>query len=139
MSADYILAIDYGTKNVGLALASVIAKIPAPYDTYENNDSLVDRIKELIDKESVNVVVVGLPRNLQGNDTEQTNITRDFVKKLANIEAKIVLQDEAATSYLAEKELSDIKHKKNSNITVDSLAACYILRDYINEEYGYAN
>ncbi len=127
-----ILAIDYGDKRVGVARAGTIARLPEPLTTLENNPKLLDAIQQLIDEEEVSVVVVGLPRSLEGADTDQTRKTRDFIEQLRGLAVEVVEQDEAVTSENALSELHQSKRDFDKS-EVDQLAAVYILQDYLTD------
>ena len=130
--SESILAIDYGDKRVGIARAGTIARLPEPLITLENNAKLLDRIQQLIDEEDVSVVVVGLPRSLEGVDTDQTRKTREFIEQLRALSVEVVEQDEAVTSENALSELHQSR-KDFDKSEVDQLAAVYILQDYLTE------
>jgi len=127
-----VIAIDYGNKRVGIARASVVARLPETLVTLENNSNLMSSIQNIIDKEDVSVVVVGLPRSLEGSDTEQTKKTRNFIEQLRELAVEVVEQDEAVTS---EHALSELQQSKNKFVKsdVDQLAALYILEDYFSD------
>ena len=128
--ASYI-ALDIGEKRIGVALADVAAPFPAPLVTLEASDGLVDEFAELFKKHRVETVVIGLPRNQSGERTAQTERV-EYIANLLNIpsEINVVWQDESLTSVKAETELK--KRKKNfTKGEVDSLAATYILEDFL--------
>ncbi len=127
------LALDVGNKRIGVALASSVARLPNPLTTVANDDNCLEAIQQIIDQESVGVLVVGLPRNLSGQATEQTKIAQEFGEKLSqHTGLKIHWQDEALTSKQAESEL----HRRGLSYNkehVDALAATYILSDFLSE------
>ncbi len=126
--ASNILSIDVGERRVGVAIASVIARFPRPLTTLDNTDAIWQDIADLVVKEDVETIVVGLPRNLSGDDTAQTEYARAFAAKIENVE--IVFQDEALTSVKAEQELK-AKGKPYGKGDIDALAATFILEDYL--------
>lgn len=127
----YILALDVGEKRVGLAIASPIAKLASPYGVLTNGEAIWDELAALVKKEAVGVVIVGLPRNLQGVDTNQTRIARQFAEALkGKLGLEVVMQDEALTSRQAEAELR-ARGKQFVKGDIDALAATYILEDYL--------
>ena len=136
-----VLAIDYGEKRIGVARASMIARLPEPLVTLDNNEQLLTELQKLIDSEDVSTVVVGLPRSLEGVDTDQTKKTREFIEQIHELGVEVVEQDEAVTSERAISELHQQK-KDFDKSDVDQLAAVYILEDYLierkeEEEHGY--
>ena len=129
-----ILALDVGAKRVGVAIASLEARLPRPLTTLMRDDSLVSRLKTIIETEHVSRLVVGLPRGLEGQTTEQTGAIEAFVTELKqDFKLPIVMQDEAVTSKLAEAELQT-RGKTYQNGDIDALAATYILDDFLKAE-----
>lgn len=130
-----ILGLDIGERRIGVSLANSIARFAGPYQTLANTDTILDDIRGIISKESVELVVVGLPRNLSGEDTDQTRYCRDFAAQLEPF-VPIVFQDEALTSRKAEAELKS-RRKPYQKEDIDSLAATYILEDYLNTQRNF--
>lgn len=128
-----ILAIDYGEKRVGLALASSEARIAKPYTTLENSTQLHHELQMIIKEHDISQLVLGLPRSLDGNETAQTSRTRDFARDLESLGLPIELVDEAGTSQQAREEL-EAKGKPYKKGAIDALAATYILEDYLGRE-----
>jgi putative holliday junction resolvase len=126
--ASNILSLDVGERRVGVAIANVIARLPRPLTTLDNTDDIWGQIKALVTEHDVETVVVGLPRNLSGDDTAQTRYVRTFAENLS--EYTVVFQDEALTSQKAEKELNS-RGKPFAKGDIDALAATYILEDYL--------
>ena len=126
--ATNILSLDVGERRVGVAIANVVARLPHPLTTLDNTEHIWQEIADLLAAEDVETLVVGLPRNLSGDDTAQTTYVRDFAAKIEGVE--IVFQDEALTSVKAEKELSS-RGKPFAKGDIDALAATYILEDYL--------
>ena len=126
-----ILALDVGSRRIGVALANVETGFPSPLTTITNDAAVWDKIGELAREYDTETLVVGLPRNLSGQDTPQTEYTREFIKQLSeHVSIPIKTQDEALTSVKAEEELS-ARRTKFDKSEIDSLAAVYILEDYI--------
>ena len=124
-----ILGLDVGDKRIGVALASAIAKLPQPQAIIPAGDKAFEAVKTLAEKEDVKMVVVGLPRNLDGGETAQSRKIRVFAKNLSQAVAQpVVLADESLSSVRAE-ELS--KNTEYENVSRDSLAACFILEEYL--------
>lgn len=130
-SNGYILAFDVGEKRIGVAIASTIAKLPRPHSVVVNDENVWENLKQIIDKEHAEVVVVGLPRSLKSQDTAQTRSVREFAALLVDkLGVMVVLQDEALTSRQAEAELR-ASGKDFAKGDIDALAATYILEDYL--------
>jgi putative holliday junction resolvase len=127
-----VLALDMGGARVGVALASLAARLPSPLTTLNNDSGLFGELKKIIVEEDVCALVVGLPRGLDGQFTAQTAEAEAFadeVKRRFNM--PVYLQDEALTSQKAEDELARRGEYKKSDI--DALAAAFILEDWLGE------
>lgn len=126
-----ILALDVGERRVGIALANSIARLSSPYKTLNESDQILSDIEKIIHEESISFIVVGLPRNLDGLETDQTQYVRKFSDGLQDlIKIPLYFEDEALSSVRAKETLeSDNKPYKKEDI--DSLAACYILDDFM--------
>ena len=130
MMTDRIIALDVGTRRVGVATASLDTKIPSQHSTLEMSENIYDQIEKLMNENNASTIVIGLPRNLSGDDTAQTEYVRHFATRLNKY--KIVFQDEALTSVKAKDELTAMG-KPYTKGDIDSLAAVYILEDYFSE------
>lgn len=132
-----LMALDVGTKRIGIALANSFIKIAIPFTTVEVNndiDSAIKQIIEIISKEEIDILVVGLPRNQSGEETSQTAYTKEFVKKIEYSVDKICFQDESLTSIQAEDRLKSYG-KPYSKGDIDMNAASIILQDYLEENF----
>lgn len=128
-----VLALDVGGKRIGVAVASMAARLPRPLVTIENDENFIDTLKEIIGKEGVDSLVIGLPRGLQGQSTAQTEAVSRFEQELRHkLSLPIYLQDEAVTSKQAEAELEG-RGKPYQRGDIDALAATYILEDWLAE------
>lgn len=128
-----IFALDIGERKIGIARANTIAKIAEPLVTLANDDQFLSKLKHLIIEHQVERIIVGLPRNLEGQDTKQTSYVKEFIQGL-NLKAEIVFQDEALTSVSAEDLLSSSGKAYNKE-DIDAVAASIILDDYIKGEF----
>ncbi|HSX05340.1 MAG TPA: Holliday junction resolvase RuvX [Candidatus Saccharimonadales bacterium] len=129
--ATYLLGLDYGNVRIGVAVASTVARLPRPLTTLNNTEQVFDEIAELIQQESVGLIVVGLPRGMDGGYTAQTHAAERFAQQLAKrLSIPVELADETLTSIDAEAELAGKPHNKAA---VDALAATYILERYFAE------
>ena len=128
-----VLGIDYGEKRIGVARAGRIARLPEPLTTIINSGDITAKIKKLASEEDATTLVVGLPRSLEGADTQQTKKTRVFMEDLREAGFVVIEQDEAVTSENAISELQQT-NKHFAKADVDALAAVYILQDYLHEQ-----
>lgn len=134
-----ILALDIGTVRTGVARANEEIGIPSPLTTIYSADTLVQSVAELVAQESAAVVVVGLPRNLNGESTGQTEYVEQQVEALRTaLTIPVVCVDEAVTSRKAEAELKARK-KPYVREDIDMLSATYILEDYLRMQHTRPN
>lgn len=128
-----ILAFDVGGKRIGVARANAVARMASPLTTLENSPQIAAQMAQLVKDEQAAVIVVGLPRGLDGQHTEQTRIIETFVSALKqHIDVPVYWQDEAVTSRKAEEELQK-RGKPYQKGDIDALAATYILEDFLGE------
>jgi putative Holliday junction resolvase len=127
------LALDVGGARIGLAVTSLAARLPRPLTTLQFDADFFDNLRAIIDEEDVAMLVVGLPRNLAGEETQQSLVIKDFVDQLkGQIDLPIHYQDEALTSRKAEEELQS-RGQSYEKSDIDALAATYILEDWLTE------
>lgn len=132
-----LIALDVGTKRIGVAKADTSVRIAVPYSAVEVDGNEFKKIASLARAWDINSFVLGLPRNNQGEETEQSRYVRDFAAQLKRAipGAKVCFQDESLTSVEAEKRLKSRKkgYKKGD---IDSEAATIILQDFLEQHAG---
>lgn len=127
MEVKDFIGLDVGEARTGFARASALARLAEPLITVPTNQALVE-LKKLVDK-GVSAVVVGLPRDINGRETEQTGWVRHWVDEAKKaLDTTFYWQDEAMTSKLAEAEAFHTGRIKD----VDALAAQIILQDFLD-------
>ncbi len=129
------LAIDYGTKRTGLAVSDTL-KIIANGLTTVATHTLFDYLKTYLEREDVEKIVVGLPKQMNNEYSENMKHIRPFVKKLQSLypHIPVELYDERFTSALAQKAIIDagLKKKDRQNkALVDEVSAVIILQSYM--------
>jgi len=128
-----ILAIDYGQKRVGLAVTDMLHITANGLDTILVHDVL-DYLQKYIDKEPVETFVIGLPRQLNGEESDSMQYIRPFAIGLQRRFPDIELVDERFTSVLAHKAMLEggLKKKDRQNkALVDKISATIILQSYL--------
>jgi putative Holliday junction resolvase len=122
-----LLGLDVGKKRIGIARASSLARLPEPLTTIKTAGAL-KALQQIIKEHDMQIVVVGLPRNLQGYDTAQTAWVQNWVDAAKKrIELPFYWQDEALTSIKAEG-----LRLKAKDQDIDALAAAIILQDFLD-------
>lgn len=130
-----ILAIDYGTKRVGLAVTDPLKIIASALDTVHAKDVLV-YLKNYTAKEEVEAFVVGMPVQLDGTDTNNTSHVKGFVKQLKKMfpDTPVHLHDERFTSAMALQAMlmgGVSKKDRSQKGNVDKVSATIILQSYM--------
>lgn len=128
-----ILAFDFGMKRIGVAIGDTVSHSSKPLTTLNARDGIPswDEITNLIFKWKVDMIVVGMPYNLDGSTQEITRCARKFSNRIRgrfNIPVETI--DERLTSKIAKQTLSQ-KNKKHYSI--DSVAASIILEAWLNQ------
>ena len=154
-AASRILALDYGRKKIGMALADLRARVAEPYDTLErvNRNEDMRRLRELVRDQSVKQILIGLPLRLDGSAGEMAEEVKRFAERVRKqIGVPVDLVDERLTSWQAEQLLEQefgrrITHKEtphgrkkvaratDGKYTVDAVAALVVLREYLERTH----
>lgn len=130
-SEGYVVALDVGEKRIGVAITHTEAGLPKPLTTLNFDQGFWSNLDDLLKKEQVVAIVVGLPRDMEGRSTPQTKFVADFISELeSRVDLPIHQQDEAVTSVLAQEKLDKTQKSYNKGM-VDSEAAAIILQDYM--------
>ena len=129
-----LVCLDVGERRIGVALADTVVRIAVPYDTFEVDGSEVKFIAELVVREGADKLVLGFPRNQQGEATAQSEFVEKFAEQLTDI-AEVVYQDESLTSVAAEQRLKS-RGRPYAKGDIDKEAASIILQDYLEQHYG---
>jgi len=131
-----MMSIDYGKKNIGIAITDPLRIFAKPFTTIQNkgDEYAIAEIAKIVQTQSVDTIILGLPISTLDNDTDQTLIVRAFHQKLCaclNI-AEIVLFDERYTTSDANDFLIQKgTNYKDSKKVVDQIAAAMILKSYL--------
>lgn len=130
-----IIGIDFGRKRTGIAVTDPL-KIVANGLTTVPSHTVVDFLVKYIEMENVEKIVVGLPKQLNGQPSESMQYITPFLNRLKKVlpQIPVVMYDERFTSTLAHKAMLDggmkKKDRQNKEI-VDTIAATIILNDYL--------
>ena len=130
------LGIDFGTKRVGLALSDRSNMIASPYKTlnYVSGKDLITQLEIIVTKNDIEILVLGLPINMKGEDTAQTMKVRNFKEILSALRIPIVYEDERLSSVSAINSLMLQNVKTGHNKPeIDKTAAAIILQQYLDK------
>ena len=130
-----ILALDYGTKRIGVALSDELGWTAQPLETFDRRtmDRDIAHIAALVRSHEVARVILGLPLQLDGRAGPAVEGMREFAAKLeAGLPVPLVLWDERMTTKAAEDLLiaADVSRKKRKG-AVDRIAAAILLQSYL--------
>jgi putative Holliday junction resolvase len=131
------LAIDYGNRRTGLAVCDPSETIASPLTVYETNKNLIPKIKELIEKENIKSIILGLPLNMDNTKGPQANRTIGFSKELqAQIDIPLHFQDERLSSFTAREKMAEAElTKKKKKKRLDAVAAAQILEAFLEKKH----
>lgn len=136
LSVASILGLDIGDVRIGIAVADSKVPFASPLTTLEASSDLVKEFKTILHTKKVTKIVIGYPRNLNGEPTKQTERVEQIVDLLKIPKSiEVVWQDESLTSVKAKDEL-DKRGKPYDKSDIDALAATYILDDYIKSSHS---
>jgi putative Holliday junction resolvase len=133
-----ILAIDYGMKRTGIAVTDELQIIASGLTTIPS-ETAIDFLKDYFSKENVAKVLIGEPKQMNGQPSESTPIIEKFVKAFATTfpEMKIERVDERFTSKMAFQTMIDsglTKKQRQNKGLVDEIAATILLQDYLTRK-----
>ena len=130
-----VMGVDYGDARTGVAISDLLCSIvgSATVIHSRNTEKTILQLKELIQKNDVGEIVVGLPKNMNGTEGPRAELCREFAARLEEATGlKVVLWDERRTTVEAHNILSDHNyHGKKRKDTVDAVAASLILEGYL--------
>lgn len=135
-----IIALDYGEKNIGVAITDksetfVFPKCVIDTNLFETNPEILR--KKIKDFENVTKIIIGLPKNLMSKNTIQTEKVLQFYEKIKLFypDKNLRLIDERLTSKIIEKEIKSIGKKVRDFKNIkDMYEAAIILEDYLRWE-----
>ena len=129
-----IMALDVGTKRIGVALSDFLHIIATPHSCVQRQpeSKAIEEITKIAKENHVETIVVGLPKNMDGSVGSQGQDCINFSQKFSGFD--IILEDERLTSEEAEERLRERKvdFRKNKGL-VDIESACVILEQYLGK------
>lgn len=138
-----ILSIDYGKKRTGIAVTDPLQIVPGGLATVSTSE-LYDFLLSYISREPVERIVIGEPRQTNGQPSENMARVEQFVKRWRKHQPQIPIEyyDERFTSVLAHQAMLDAglrrKARQNKEL-VDEISATIILRDYLESRKSHPN
>ena len=134
------LALDVGDKTIGVAAADLLGLTAQGITTIRRVSNREDlrRLGEIIAQYDAGILVIGLPKNMNGTEGERCEMVRAFAEKIAaaNPNVEIIFWDERLSTVAAEKfliESADVSRAKRRKV-IDKLAAVYILQGWLDSK-----
>ncbi len=131
-----ILGIDYGDRQIGLALSDPFGWTAQGLEVLKNTDQIWNELQSLVEKHQVEKIVLGWPKNMDGTLGERAVLAQEWAEQLEKLlNLPVILWDERLTTIAAEKTLleADLSRKKRKKI-IDRLAAVFILQNYLDSQ-----
>ena len=131
------LGLDLGSKTLGMALSDPNGIIASSYKIIRHDEEyerLVEEVKNVVEKEKIEKIVLGLPKNMNSTIGFKGELSYNFKQLLeSKIDREVILVDERLTTKEATNLLikNDTSRKKRKKV-IDSLAATIILQSYLN-------
>ncbi len=131
-----IMSVDLGKARTGLALCDKTEFLASPYKVIfeKSPKKLPEKVAEAAKEAKAELIVVGLPKNMDGSEGESARNARAFAEELGKLSGlETVMQDERGTTITAHNFLNDTntRGKKRKNV-VDEVAATIILQDFLD-------
>ncbi|MBF0493732.1 MAG: Holliday junction resolvase RuvX [Candidatus Omnitrophica bacterium] len=133
-----ILGLDIGTKNIGVAVSDPMELIASGRENIfrKSDESALVAIKALVAEDNIELIVVGLPVNMDGSSGLRAKDAEEFAKKIEHATGiNVFLWDERLSTREAENLLitADVSRKKRK-LVKDKLAAQLILQGYLDSK-----
>ena len=130
-----IIAIDYGLKRTGIAVTDPFQIIATGLTTVES-PKLISFLKDYFSKETVELIIIGEPKNWDDTDTHATPLVKKIIERIKKEFPAMPLKtvDERFTSKMASQAMIDMglkKMQRRNKALVDEIAATIMLQEYL--------
>lgn len=131
-----ILSIDFGRKRCGIAVTDPLRIVANPLETVDT-PKLIEFVTDYVSREPVDLIVVGLPKQMDGTDSESQRWLQPAIGRLRKAlpdTVKVEFYDERFTSVLAHRAMIDggmKRMQRRDKAVVDRISAAIILNDYL--------
>jgi putative Holliday junction resolvase len=131
-----LIGLDHGSRRIGVAIGDTETRLAfaRPALRRSNAEQDIRAIGQLAQSEGAALVVLGLPRNMDGSEGPQAAAARDFGEQLAAIGLVVELQDERLTSWQAAEQIGPRRGRERRSGELDSAAARLILQEYLDAD-----
>jgi putative Holliday junction resolvase len=136
-----ILAIDFGKKNIGLAVSDETKTIASGLEgiRYKDKSEVIEKLKRIIKERDVEKIVLGYPISMSGKMTQIGLLVLDFKRHLEqNLAIKVELLDERLTTEISKRIVEQVRRKPTPpKALLDKLSAIIMLQDYLSQQRKY--
>jgi len=131
-----ILSLDHGTRRIGVAVSDELKIIATPleYIPADPLDGVIARLQTLIREKDVELILIGMPRNMDGTFGPASQKVKDFIASLQpHITMPVKTWDERLTSVMANRALLEGNVRRaDRKQKVDKMAAAILLQSYLD-------
>ena len=135
-----ILALDHGTKRIGVAISDELKMLAHPMEFIlaESMPAFVERLKTILAEKPCELILVGMPRNMDGSFGPAAEKVREFIAKLQpQVTLPIKTWDERLTSTQANRMMTEGNVRRDQRkLKVDAMAAAVLLQSYLDAHPG---
>ncbi len=131
------LGIDPGDARIGLAISDELGMLAHPLETIlVKSGDPIERIAAIVERDKIGIIILGMPRNMNGTYGPAAEKTKTFAEKLkAKVACEIKFWDERLTSVAAQKSLHETgRNVKQSRSVIDQVAAQMILQGWLDSQ-----
>ncbi len=133
-----ILGVDYGDMRTGVSVCDKMEILASPVGVVKGDyaPKVAEEIRKIAVDKKAELIVVGLPKNMDGSEGDRAEKCRSFAELLENVTGiKTVMCDERLTTVSAHRALStvDVRGQKRKDV-VDAVSAVMILEDYLRKK-----
>jgi putative holliday junction resolvase len=128
------LALDYGEKRIGVAISDPLNMTAQPKPFISNDPELKKILSTMLEEFEITTIILGLPTNRFGEDTQKTKEVRVFKETLESwIDLPIIFRDERYSTKAVERHLisADVSRKKRKQV-VDGQSAAFVLQGFLD-------
>ena len=135
-----ILALDHGTKRIGVAISDELKMLAHPLEFIlaESMPAFVERLRAILAEKPCELILVGMPRNMDGSFGPAAEKVREFIAKLQpQVTLPIKTWDERLTSTQANRMMIEGNVRRDQRkLKVDAMAAAVLLQSYLDAHSG---
>ena len=124
-----LLAIDYGIKNIGLAINNG-TDIAFPFNTLLNTDNLIEEIKDICEEENIEKIILGLPTKRDRTEGDLAKKIKEFAIQLKEVKLDVILEDELLSS----SQTKDMMNNYEGKYEKDAIEACVVLQTFLDRD-----